>query len=145
MILKIELKTDVTNDNLHRIPPLKQIKSAIDKYSEGFKGVVVLHESLYDYRYDTRGNSYTNVDSRQVVGSVMNTEINNDKLYLIIDVNETFDINKKVICFFRSNMQCSPGSKSLIFDELNIFVIDIINIGDTEDVTNERLSEVTML
>lgn len=151
MIIKIELKTNMVNDSLNRIPSLERIQSAINDYSEGFKGLVVLYESLYDYRYDTKNTSYTSVDSNQVIGNIRNTEINNDKLYLIIGVNDSIIksrramLDKRLICFFRSNMQSIPGSKSATFDKLNVFAVDIIVVGDNETINNDYLSEIVIL
>lgn len=151
MMIKIELKTSMVNDPLNRIPSLEKIQSAMADYAQGFKGLVVLHESLYDYRYDTKTASYTRVDSNQVIGNIRNTEINNHKLYLIIDVNDSFIKNRRtvldkhLICFFRSNMQSVPGSKSVTFDKLNIFAVDIIVVGDNETVTEDYLSEIVIL
>lgn len=145
MIIKIELKTNMANDSIGRIPTLEKIQTALDKYSEGFKGVVVLHNSLYEYRYDTKNNLYSGVDSNQIIGNIRYTEVDNDKLYLFIEANDSFNVNNRFICFFRSNMQSAPGNRSAVFDDLNIFVVDIVTIGDNETVDDSRLSEVTIV
>ena len=145
MKIRIELKTKMANDNLHRVPSLNVVKKAVDTYSVGFKGVVVLHDSLYDYKYDTRSAMYSTVDSRQVVGNIRSSEITEEKLFLIVDVNDKFLKGRDCICFFRSQMQAVPGSNSATFDDLNIFVIDLIMIGDNEKVDEQYLSEVTIL
>ena len=145
MKIRIELKTKMTNDNLHRIPSLNVVKKAVDTYSVGFKGVVVLHDSLYDYKYDTRSAMYSTVDSRRVVGNIQSSEIMGEKLFLIVDVNGGFLQDKSCICFFRSQMQAIPGSNSATFDDLNIFVIDLIMVGDNEKVDEQYLSEVVVL
>lgn len=145
MKIRIELKTKMTNDNLHRVPSLTVVKKAVDAYSVGFKGVVVLHDSLYDYKYDTRSAMYSTVDSRHVVGNIQSSEITGEKLFLIVDVNEKFLQDSDCICFFRSQMQAVPGSNSATFDDLNIFVVDLIMIGDSEKVDEQYLSEVVIL
>lgn len=143
MKIKVELKTKLSNDELHRAPELDKLKEVVDEYSIGFKGAVVLHQSLYEYNYDTKNSSYDNVDKKSMIGHIESSDIENGKLFLIIDVSESLSVtDSKYICFFRSRMQTTTGSKSPVFDEIGLFSVDLIRIGENEDVKDEYLSEV---
>lgn len=145
MKIRVELKTEVSNDEFHRIPDVEKIQKAIETYSVGFKGAVVLHKSLYEYRYDTRNMSYNDVDTRNIIGHIQSTEISENKLFLIIEVDDTFLQDAKYICFFRSRMETTPGANTPKFNEIDIFAVDLTMVGDSEEVKERYLSEVTIL
>ena len=140
MNYKIELKTTVLNDKSNRMPSIERFKDIIDEYSVGFKGIVLLHDSLYDYRYDTKLQGYHSVDSNTVIGRVTSTVIEDGKLYLIVDCIRELDTNKQFICGFRSKLESKSGS--VTFDSVNVFAIDLVSIGENENVPKENLSEV---
>ena len=145
MKIKVELKTAVSNDTYHRVPDVSKIQKAIEEYSVGFKGAVVLHKSLYEYRYDTRNKFYNDVDTRNIIGHIHSTVIENEKLFLIIEVDDTFLQDAKYICFFRSRMEKTPDAKSTEFNEINIFAVDLTMVGSLEEIKERYLSEVTIL
>lgn len=140
MKYKIELKTKITNDKSNRMPSIEKMKDIIDEYSVGFKGIILLHDSLYDYRYDTKLQGYHSVDSNTVIGRTTSTVIEDGKLYLIVDCIRELDVNNQFICTFRSKLESKSGN--VTFDSINVFAIDLISIGENENVSKENLSEV---
>ena len=144
MKIKVELKTGVSNDEFNRFPNIDKIKEEIDKYSIGFKGAIVLHKSMYEYMYDLK-ESYNDVDKKNIIGHIDDIEKENGKLFLIIETPDTFLQDKKYICFFRSKMETTPSANTSKFDEINIFAVDLIMIGESEDIEEQYLSEVYII
>ena len=90
MRYKIEVLT-VTDEKIsNRFPSLEDIKKSIDDYSEGFKGLIILHDTLYDYSYDISGSNYHTVDTTTAIGHINSTIIENDKLYINVDLTKQF-------------------------------------------------------
>ena len=145
MKIKVELKTKVENDEFGRVPDINKIKEAIEEYTVGFKGLIVLHNSIYDYQYDTRNKSYNDVDTKSVIGHIISSEIEDDKLFLIIEVTDTTIEGDRYICFFRSRMETTPDAKDNKFNDFNIFAVDLVNVEESEQVTERYLSEVSII
>lgn len=127
MKYKIELKTKIFNDSQKkRMPSLEKIKEAIDVYSKNGKGLLVKHDSVFDYQYNTRVDGYNTVDSLAVVGHITNSVIEDDKLFLIVNINNNESLDYKCICFFRSRMQNTADNEDNTFNLFDIFAVDLI-------------------
>ena len=138
MKYKIELKTKIFNDSQKkRMPSLERIKEAIDAYSKDGKGLIVKHDSIFDYHYNTRVDGYNTVDSLAVVGHITNSIIEDDKLFLIVNINNNETLDYKCICFFRSRMQNTADNKDNTFNLFDIFAVDLIatNLISEENVS----------
>lgn len=145
MRLKGRLEIKAVNDEYNRIPPLEELVEIINSSSVGFNLTVVHHESLYDYNFDTKESTYNVIDSRQVVGHVESAVVENDEIYLILDLDTDFDVEQEFIIIPRASLKSTPGSDSIVFDEINIFCIDIITIGDTEDINPDNLTTLEFI
>lgn len=148
MNYKIELKIPGINglDEYNRMPGLNDIKIALDKYSYGQKGIIILHDTMYAYKYDTQANTnYHNVDSRQVIGRVYDTIIDQDKIYIHVDVKtDMIDLNEQYICFFRAQME----SETLLNKQLkitNLFAIDLVHVLEQEKTEKMEFSTIENL
>ena len=143
MKYKIELKTNIVNDGYKRMPSLEDIKLVIDKYSFGFKGIVLFHDSLYDYTFDTKLNNYHNVDSNMVIGNITKTIIEDNKLYLIVDCVKDLDLDEKYICTFRAKLKSSIKNDKFVFDSIEMISVDLIIVEKNVTVLEKDLSEIT--
>lgn len=141
MLYKIELKT-ITNDTKNRMPTLNKVKQYIDDYADGNNGVIVYHTSFYEYRYDTRIAYYDHVDSHGIIGHVVSSMIEDEKLYIVADINENFVPEGQFICAYRAIMDSSVESNDIDFDQFHLFAIDLIHIAEDESMTIEKLSNV---
>ena len=141
MLYKIELKT-ISNDTKNRMPSLKNIKKYIDEYSEGNNGVIVLHNSFYDYRYDTRIAYYDHIDTHGIVGHITSSLINLNKVYLIADINEDVTIEGEYVCIYRAIMSTSIESNNTLFDQFHLFAVDLIHIAEDESLSKDKLSSI---
>ena len=120
-IFKIELKniTELrkADGSVNRYPPVGELKKFLVMYMESGQGIVILHDSFYDYQYDTKLSSYHKVD---------------DKLYLIVEFNDTFNPEKDYICFYRANLESDPREQERTLKITNLFAIDLITIAESE-------------
>lgn len=145
MIIRAKLELTMTNDEFNRMPSLDKMKLFIENSATGFNLVVIYHKSLYEYKYDTKGSSYSTVDSRQTIGHVKSVEISNDELYLIIDTTKDIDVTNNFMVILRSELKSDPTNGSVVFDTVRIFCIDMIQILDNEDVGSEYLSKIEII
>lgn len=138
MKYKIELKTKIFNDSQKkRMPSLERIKEAVDAYSKDGKGLIVKHDSIFDYHYNTRVDGYNTVDSLAVIGHITDSVIEDDKLFLIVNINNNETLDYKCICFFRSRMQNTADNEDNTFNLFDIFAVDLIatNLISEENVS----------
>ena len=143
MLYKIELKT-ISNDAKGRMPSLENIKKYLDEYSKGNNGVIVLHNSFYDYRYDTRIAYYDHVDTHGIIGHIISSSIEYDKIYLIADINEDVTIEGEYVCTYRAIMGTSIESDDTLFDQFHLFAIDLIHIAEDESLPKDKLSSIEL-
>jgi hypothetical protein len=145
MNLKIKVQTVGSNQtkgsySIKKLPTPEILKEALDNYIETGKGAVVLHSSLYDYRYDTKLSDYHNVDSISVAGHIKKTTIEDEEVYAFIELNDDVDANKRYICFYRATMQSDPAMDDRTLRITNLFAVDLIRVLDTELTDNTQLS-----
>ena len=140
-IYKVSL---LTPSKSGRYPDLQELKEALDKYKIQGQGIVVQHSSLFDYRYDTESSDYHKVESAGTIGIMKDSLIEDEKIYLIIDFNNSFDENKKYILFYRATVQTNPGTSDHNLHFSNLFAIDLITVLDKEqdDMLSTNLSSV---
>lgn len=136
-IFKIELKniTELrkADGSVNRYPPVGELKKFLVMYMESGQGIVILHDSFYDYQYDTKLSSYHKVDSHNVIGHMLDVIVeNDDKLYLIVEFNDTFNPEKDYICFYRANLESDPREQERTLKITNLFAIDLITIVESE-------------
>lgn len=148
-VYKVELRTHFTNATdvmSGRFPSFQELKNAIDGYMVTGQGIVVIHKSLFDYRYDTESADYHKVDSAGIVGHILDTIIINNsgeqKVYLIIEFNDSFSVDKHYILYYRATMQTDPTQKDHRLHFTNLFVVDLITVLDKELTDNIQLSSV---
>lgn len=133
---KVEIKT---NDSIKRMPDIREVKRAIDEYCVGFNGVVIHHNSYYDYNYDTSLKDYHVVDSNNIIGQVVSTVIEDGKLFGIMDLTDDFNSDRNYICFYRANMQSQDSSR---FEITNLFAVDLIEIKQNDGIDVDKCSLV---
>lgn len=131
MYYKVELKVD--RNSRYNIS-LDLLERKLKEYSVGFNGVIVYHNSFYEYRFDIK-SSYNKVDSKGATGHMTDISIEDDKIYIIFESNNELNLDDKYICYYRA-----------IFDkeELEttyIFAIDLVNVSDT-DIPFNNLSKI---
>jgi hypothetical protein len=115
-----------------RLPYAKDLKDAVDKYITTGQGVVVLHQSLYDYRYDTKLSDYHKVDSISIAGHVVASEVRGEKVFVTIELNDSVSTEKRYLCFYRAPMQSAPSMVDHTLMLTNLFSIDLITVLDKE-------------
>jgi hypothetical protein len=132
MKYKIELITQILTNASSVNIVLHSLKKCVDDYANGGRGVIVGHDSLSDYIYDTTANKYNQVDTRGVIGHVVESVIENGRFYIIADINDDIVLSDKLICFYRSNIKDNQY--------INFFAIDLITIEDKDEIPVEHLS-----
>ena len=145
MLYKVEVATfNIIGKSNKRVPSSINIKNAIDKYIENHEGVIVYHETLYDYRYDLDGSGYHKINITKNFGNITECMVDDsDKVFIIINTLEPMNEDGNYICLYRANMQ--PNSVDRNLDITNLFAIDLINITDSELIDNLRLSKISKL
>lgn len=142
MNYEIELK--VVDDELGRLSDNVALKIALEKYIEGFKGAVVLHESIYDYNYNTENNKYYDVDKLNIIGHVKRVIDRDDKIFLQIDISKELDLNINYICFYRASLEhIKTGTTE--YNNINIYAVDLIKVLPTENVSDSNVSDITII
>lgn len=140
MIYSIELKLVPANDTKNRMPNAKELKSIIDKYSDGNRGLVIGHDSFYDFQYDTMNTGYDTIDTTGAIGSIQSSFIEGDKLFLVININDNIIISDRVILFYRAKLRNTNKDVSVTLNSVELIVIDLINIRPTETIKESNLS-----
>ena len=146
MLYKIELKTLPENAPSRVTLGPKELKTFLDKrYSyENDEAIVIGHDSLYDFLYDTANTGYDKVDSLGVVGTIRETMIEDDKLFLTVKLNEGVEISDRVILFYRSTIKSIPLKYGGTWD-IEIIAVDLINIRPSDNVDDDKLSTIEKL
>lgn len=126
----------------NRFPPLTEIKSELEQYIKDGQGLIILHKSLYEYRYDTRLTDYHRVDSIGTIGHIDSVVIENGKLFIIVEMNDNFVPDKKYICFYRSTMQSDPLSTDRTLHISHLFAVDLVTVLETELTDSITLSTI---
>lgn len=145
-IFKIELKniTELrkADGSINRYPPVGELKKFLVMYMESGQGIVILHDSFYDYQYDTKLSNYHKVDSHNVIGHIVDvlTDENEEKIYLIVEFNDTFNAKKEYICYYRANLESDPREKDRTLKITDLFAVDLITIAESEKETITELS-----
>lgn len=127
-----------------RGPSLETIQKHLEYYCAGFRGIIVLHDSMYNYMYDTKSLRYYNtVDSVNIIGHIESSVIENGKLYIIAILDdEKFDSTKDYLCVYRAEMRTNPeNNKELMV--LNFFSVDLINVEINERTPAMVFSDIT--
>lgn len=119
-----------------RLPYPEDLKAAIDQYMTLGQGVVVYHNSFFDYKYDTKLNNYHNVDSISVAGHVIESVVEDNQVYVYIDLNEEINKDESYLCFYRATMQSDPQMPDHTLKITNLFSIDLIHIEQKEIETD---------
>ena len=145
MRYKVEVLQITDKKLINRYPSLEDVKKAIDDYSEGFKGIVILHDTLYDYNYDTSGTNYHKVDSTFSIGHIESSVIEDNTLYIDIDVSKDLNLNKKYICFYRANMESMARLNDKTLSITDLFAVDLVIVADSEISENMRFSEISVI
>lgn len=140
MIYSIELKLVPANDKKNRMPNAKELKSIIDKYSEGNKGLVIGHDSFYDFQYDTMNTGYDTIDTTGAIGFIQSSFIEDDKLFLVININDNITISDRVILFYRAKLRNTNKDVSVTLNSVELIAIDLINIRPIETIKESNLS-----
>lgn len=130
---------------LMRLPAPWGLMNKLIEYASGNKGMVLYHNSLYEYRYDTKLNNYHSVDSIVSIGNIADVQMIDGKVFIILDcINEMgLDVNERYICFYRAVMEPGmrrPNIRRLQFT--NLFAVDIIHINEDELTDKMELSIV---
>lgn len=127
-----------------RLPTQLELVMAIKEYASGSKGLVLYHDSFYDYQYDTKLNNYHAVDSIVTIGNITDVERKDGKVFIILDCNDEkpLDPSERYICFYRSVMESGLRSRSRRLKFTNLFAIDIIHIEEDEVTERMELSTV---
>ncbi len=131
-IYRLKLQAVSSSGAGDRLPSVSDLVTALEQYKELGQGVVIYHNSLYDYKYDTKLSDYTKVDSKQIVGHLLGEEIEDNQLFLIIEFNDTFDPERNCICFYRAIMESNPSSEDRRLKITNLFAIDYVAVLDSE-------------
>lgn len=130
-VFRVELLTKAS-ENSSRLPIKEELVDALNKFKTTGQGLIVLHQSLYDYKYDTQLTGYKKVDSKTICGHLLRAELEDDKVYVIFEANEPDKlIGKNYICFYRAIMQTTVSDDDKFHYE-NLFAIDLITIKDNE-------------
>ena len=146
MLYKVELKTKQTSELPNRYPTLSETKDALEEYIHTGQGIVSLHRSFYDYHWDTELSDYLKVDSIETVGHITQVFIENEqKIFLLIDFNETFEPKDEYICFYRATMQPNPKEQDRRFHISNLFAVDLVTILESEKTENMELSSIKLV
>lgn len=150
MRLKIEVQNSGSEDarrnhTITRLPSAEALKEAIENYIHTGNGAVILHSSLYDYRYDTKLADYHKVDSISIAGHIFEVTVENGIVYVNIELNDDININKKYICFYRATMESDPNLADRTLVITNLFSVDLITVLDSELSENTNLSSFEIL
>lgn len=140
MIYSIELKLVPANDTKSRMPNAKELKPIIDKYSEGNRGLVIGHDSFYDFQYDTMNTGYDTIDTTGAIGFIQSSFIEGDKLFLVININDNITISDRVILFYRAKLRNTNKDVSVTLNSVELIAIDLINIRPKETIKESNLS-----
>lgn len=130
----------LSDGKMGRYPNIYELKKFLESYIDLGQGIVILHDSFYDYKFDTKLSSYHTVDSSHVVGHVIKVLLEDEKIYLVIEFNETFNPEKHYICYYRANLESDPRLSDRTLKITNLFAIDLITIADSEMDTIGELS-----
>lgn len=132
-LYKIQLLTNLSEQAKKRFPPIEELDSAIKEYKQNGYGIIIKHDSLYDYQYDTKLSGYHVVDSKNISGHIVSHKLENNKIFLYIELNKPEDfIGKNLICLFRATMQTDPTKNDPKLHYKNLFVVDLVEIQDNE-------------
>lgn len=146
MLYKIQVTSSIAANRKAefqvRYPLLEEAKDALISYITLGQGIVTLHRSFYEYQYDTKLNAYHKVDSTVIIGQIRNAFIENDKLFVTVDVNDTYNLDKKYICFYRATLQSEPHSTDRRLRITSLFAVDLIVILDNEI---DQISELSIV
>lgn len=139
-------KINRNDDTDQRGPTLETIQHCVEEYCSGFRGIIVLHDCMYNYSYDTRSLRYYNtVDSINIIGHIESSIIEGDKLYLIAILDdEKFDNTKDYICTYRAEMQTNPNDYNELLI-INFFSVDLVTIEPDEKKPSMVLSTIELI
>ena len=140
MKYKVEIKTTF-DDESGRAPMLNTINDGINAYCKNHKGYVIKHDSFYDYRYDTSQSDYHTVDERSINGIAIGSRIEDDKVFVTMDIGDNVEVPAKCICFYRAKM--SSSTIGGVLDTMQILAIDLIEIRPSDNIPDENLSIIT--
>ena len=140
MRYKIELKSVFINDETGRGPTLDTLKNSIKAYCKNHKGYIIKHDSFYDYRYDTMQSGYPVVDERKIYGTAIGVKIENNKVFVDIEIGDNIEIPDKIILFYRAKM--SSSNIYGVLDKLEIIAIDLIEVRPSDKIPDENLSTI---
>ena len=108
-IFKIELKniTELrkADGSVNRYPPVGELKKFLVMYMVSDRGIGHMLDVIVE---------------------------NDDKLYLIVEFNDTFNPEKDYICFYRANLESDPREQERTLKITNLFAIDLITIAESE-------------
>lgn len=147
MLYKVELKTKMAPSvPVDRYPTLEEIKNAMEGYIHTGQGIVTLHRSFYEYRWDTELSDYLKVDSVETVGHIANVvNENNEKIFLLVDFNTAYEPTENYICFYRASMQSNPKDTDRRLHISNLFAVDLVTILEDEKTENMELSSIKLV
>lgn len=130
-----------------RLPTQSELVAKLKDYASGNKGLVLYHESFYDYQYDTKLNKYHTVDSITTIGGIVDVESSGDKVFIVVDCRENalLDPDEKYICFYRAVMESDTGSNNHRLKFTNLFAVDIIHINEDEVTDKMEFSAVELI
>lgn len=141
MKYRVELKSTFDGDENGRAPILESINYAINEYCRNHKGYITKHDSLYDYRYDTIQSDYNTIDERGICGIATGSRIEDDKIFVTMEIGDNVEVPEKCICFYRAKM--SSSTIGGVLDTIQILAIDLIEIRPSDNIPDENLSIIT--
>ena len=140
MRYRIELKSIFANDETGRGPTLDTLRDSIKAYCQSHKGYIIKHDSFYDYRYDTMQTGYSVVDERKIYGTAIGAKIEDDKIFVNIDIGDNIKVPDKNILFYRAKM--SSSTIGGVLDNMEIIAIDLIEIRPSDKIPDDNLSTI---